>query len=73
MDIEHVLTWISAADDLELTVLADAVMRRQKKLHPDWEGMYISFPLQWPEECKLILYQTWEILREIMEDQKVER
>ena len=73
MDMEKVLARITEADDLELTALADAIMRRQKQLHPDWEGVYISFPLKWPEECKQILLRTWEILRETMKECKVER
>lgn len=67
MELKLILNWISEAEDHELTEVAEAMIRRQKKLHPDWECMYISFPLKQEKMCRQILCSAWEMLRKSAE------
>ena len=72
MDIAHVLEYIANADDDNLTEMIHALMDRQKMLHPDWEGMYVSFPLKYSEECKQIMYGIWAVLQKRWEFEREE-
>lgn len=69
MKMENALKRIAEADDYEITEILNMLVRRQKELHPDWEGMYLSFPLKQPDECKRILFYTWDIINNIMDKQ----
>ena len=53
---------ISTAEDEDITRMLEEITKRQKRLYPDWEGMYLSFPLRRPDICKQILETTWEML-----------
>lgn len=68
MDTEKVLEMISKAQDEDISRMIAEIMKRQKQLHPDWEGMYMSFPLKHPDECRQILETTWKILIAIIKE-----
>lgn len=68
MDTEKVLEIISKAQDEDISRMIAEIMKRQKQLHPDWEGMYMSFPLKEPDECRQILEAARKILIAIMSE-----
>ena len=68
MDTEKVLEMISKAQDEDISRMIAEIMKRQKQLHPDWEGMYMSFPLKRLDECRQILETTWKILIAIIKE-----
>ena len=65
MDRKIIRTEIAEANDREITEIVNALIERQRILHPDWEGMYVSLPIKHPEECKQIVYCIWETLQKI--------
>lgn len=72
MELKNVLNWISEAEEHELTLVAAAMMKRHKKLHPDWESMYIAFPLKQEGMCREILDQAWVLLKRTIESREDE-
>lgn len=68
MDNEKLVEIISKAQDEEISRIITQITKRQKKLHPDWEGMYLSFPLKYPDECRKIMEFAWRVLSAAMED-----
>ena len=69
MGLEQILEFIAIAEDDDITKMAVALVKRQKKLYPDWEAMYLSFPLAHPDECRQIMQRVWEILMKIKEEE----
>ena len=67
MNLEKLIELISDAGTEELTELIAAIVDRQKKLYPDWEGMYLSFPLNDSDECRRIMERAWNFLSEATE------
>ena len=65
MDMKLICAEIAEASDHEITEIANALIERQKILHPDGEGMYISLPIKHPEECRWIVCCIWETLQKI--------
>ena len=66
MKKEEMIKMISIAEEEDLSRMIEAIIKRQKQLHPDWEPLYLSCPLKQPDECRLILETTWKILSDIM-------
>lgn len=62
MDREKMLEFVSQAEEEDIGQMITEIIRRQKELYPDWEGMYISFPLKSPDECRRIMETIWKIL-----------
>jgi len=63
MDTKFICAEIAEANDHEITEIVNALIERQKILHPDWEAMYISLPVNHPEECKQIMCCIWGTLQ----------
>ena len=72
MELKNVLNWIAEAEEHELTFVAEAMMKRDKKLHPDWEFMYIAFPLKQEDLCREILDYAWVLLKKSIESREGE-
>ena len=68
MKNEKLLKMISEADEENISSMIKAIIRRQKQLYPEWEPVYLSFPLNRPEECRMIMDTTWKMLTGTMED-----
>ena len=65
MDMKLIRAEIADANDHEITELVNALIERQKILHPDWAGMYISLPIKHPEECKRIVCCICKTLQKV--------
>lgn len=65
MDMKCICAEIAEANDHEITEIVNALIERQKILHPDWEAMYISLPINHPEKCKQIMCGIWGILQKL--------
>lgn len=62
--LDDVLTKIAQANDLEISEIIQAVIRRYSRVFPDWEVVFLSLPLQ-PDERKKLLEQTIAQLRKL--------
>ena len=53
---------IERADDRGITQIIQAVIRRYGKVFPDQEVVFISLPVDDPEERRMILHHAFEAL-----------
>ena len=67
MNLDEMLTRIAEFSDDDINVPIEALSKREKQLHPDWECMYLAFPLEHPDECRGIMEMAWKKLKIIME------
>ena len=62
MHLEEIIDWIEEANDGQIDEILAAILRKQKKHHPDWEGVYLSFPLKDPAACRELIINIWNML-----------
>ena len=53
-DFQDILARIEQADDLEISQIIQAVIRRYKTVFPDWEVIFLSLPLQPEAKAELL-------------------
>lgn len=69
--MEEIIAWVEEANDGDIDEIIAALLVRQKKDHPDWAGVFLSFPRKDPEGCRDIIINVWDMLRKIIaEEQK---
>ena len=62
MQMEQIEKFIANANDDDIIKMIALIIERQEEIHPDWIGMYLSFPLTNPIECKRIIEAACNIL-----------
>jgi hypothetical protein len=62
--MDQLIRKITEADDIALSVIVQAVIKRYGALHSDWEIMFLSLPKYDVEERNRILRSVSEILVE---------
>jgi hypothetical protein len=53
-DFRDILAGIEQANDLEISQIIQAVIRRYKTVFPDWEVIFLSLPLQPETRAELL-------------------
>lgn len=53
--MEELLTQIEQADDIGISRIIQAVIRRYGRVYPDHEVVFLSLPINDPEERQLVL------------------
>lgn len=61
--ISSFLQTIEQANDLEISEILKAVIRRYRKIHPDWEVAFLSLPTNNPKERRKILRRSMAMFR----------
>lgn len=69
MNVENITAWIMNANDNDVDKIILAILARQKNRYPDWEGLYLSFPLKDPAACRQIMQSAWEVLSKTIEEE----
>ena len=59
-----IIPMIRFADEHELSLIVCALIERYRSLHPDEEVIFLSLPLDVPEEREAILRHAVELFRQ---------
>ena len=72
MQLEGIIAWIEEANDGQIDEILAAILRKQKKHHPDWEVVYLSLPLKDPAACREIIINVWNMLCKLIAEEDKE-
>lgn len=63
MEMREGLNWILEADDGQIIEIFKALIRRNNRLHPDSELVFLSLPRDDPQERERVVLQVCGILK----------